>query len=130
MDTNAIQILHTMILKKTILVTVQKAFWLRIKIAKIVISISGDIFFNINLLKSPFLQILIAPKLETLAKMVINVIHILWSMIQIKIIHVIVTKYMPSKTKTAQIVNTLYFGIIFKNNYHSHSFIKIHIVPK
>ena len=77
MDTNAIQILHTMILKKTLLVTVQKAFRLRIKIAKIVISISGDIFFNINLLKSLFLQILIAPKLETLAKMVINVIHIL-----------------------------------------------------
>jgi len=51
-------------------------------------------------------------------------------MIQIKIIHVIVTKYMPSKTKTAQIVNTLYFGIIFKNNYHSNSFIKIHIVLK
>jgi len=39
MDTNAIQILHTMILKKTILVTVQKAFLLRIKIAKIVILI-------------------------------------------------------------------------------------------
>ena len=54
MDTNAIQILHTMILKKNILVTVQKAFRLRIKIAKIVISISGYVFLNINSLKSYF----------------------------------------------------------------------------